>query len=395
MNMKIKEFADTELINIRHEHGSVFHPDDITSKVLGYFKDSNRYEAVASDGNNTGLITVRDLLGVTNPERTKVKNVWEQIAIADVHNSVLQIAEVLIDHSVRALPLTEGTEIKGIISQVDLLEEMQRIKELGSINVKDLMISPVVFIDSRDTSSRARREMLDRGISHLPVLRDNKLVGLVTAKLLVDTFIVPAARMTMGSKSGRKIPQFAGEVGGIMDSRPITVGPEANALNVIEEMIRMGKSACLILDNTDTVVGIITPRELLQPIYELREEEELPIYIIGLTADEDWFDTVVAENKIRRVVMRAQKMLNHVKEVRVNVERQRYEGNRTLYEVKAHLYSKQGGDTIHITQDGWDLLEAFDQLTESLNGLIRNEKNEPEKKPRRGRRQRIKPSDLP
>ena len=176
-----------------------------------------------------------------------------------------------------------------------------------------------------------------------------------------------------------------------MDTQPLKPGPEANVLQAAKEMTRMSKSAFIIVDEEDRVLGIITSRELLQPIYDLRGESELPIYIVGLTGDEDWFDATVAENKIRRVVKRAQSMRPDIQEVRVQIERQRMGGNRTRYEARAHIYTKLGGATIFDKQEGWDLMVMIDDLAESLNHTLRDEKVEHEKKPRFGRQK--KPED--
>jgi CBS domain-containing protein/ribosome-associated translation inhibitor RaiA len=384
----LTELAETEIINLSQTPRSVFNPDNPASKILTYFKDTGHYEAVASDGANTGLITVRDLLGVEHPERTNIKSVWHQIGITDAHYTVLQAVENLIDNNVRALPLVENGEVTGIISQMDLLKELTEVNELGQIKVKDLMRTPVTTIDSKTGNDHARSLMLDKKISHIPVTTDEKLKGIVTAEILVHTFIVPAIRMTTARAHGQMVPKFSGQVSGVMDTQPITVALEANALEAVREMTRISKSACLIVDEQDRVHGIITPREFLQPIYDLRGEAELPVYIVGLTADEDWFDVAIAENKVRRVVERAQNMRPYLHEVRVQIEKQRTGGNRTRYEVRAHIYTKLGGETIHVKKEGWDLLKVFDELTQALDQILRDEKQEHEKKPRYGRQKK-------
>ena len=395
MRKTLTELAETDIAILSHTPRSVFNPDNPTSKILTYFKDTGHYEAVASDGANTGLITIRDLLGVEHPERTNIKSVWHQIGITDVHYTVLQAVEILIDNNVRALPLLENGEITGIISQMDLLKELAEVNELGQIKVKDLMRTPVTTIDSKIGNDYARSLMLDKKISHIPVTADEELKGIVTAEILVHTFIVPSSRMAMGNKSGQMVPKFSGQVSGVMDTQPITMGLEANALEAAREMTRMSKSACIIVDEQDRVQGIITPRELLQPIYDLRGEAELPVYIVGLTADEDWFDAAVAENKVRRVVERAQNMRPYLHEVRVQIEKQRTGGNRTRYEVRAHIYTKLRGETIHVKKEGWDLLDVFDELTQALDQILRDEKQEHDKKPRHGRQKKHNPNFNP
>ncbi|TFH06816.1 MAG: CBS domain-containing protein, partial [Nitrosomonadales bacterium] len=285
MRKTLKELAETEIVNLSQIPRIVFNPTDTISKILAYLKDTGHYEAVVSDGVNTGLITLRDLLGVEHPEKTNIKSVWHQIGITDVHITVIQAIETLIDNNVRALPLVENGEITGIISQFDLVKNLADINELEKIKAKDLMRTPVITIDSKSGNDSARSLMLDNKISHIPVTTDEKLKGIVTAEILVNTFIVPASRMTTGNLSGQMLPKFSGQVSGVMDTQPLKLGLEANALEAAKEMARMSKSACIIVDEQDRVRGIITPRELLQPIYDLREESTLPIYIVGLTAD--------------------------------------------------------------------------------------------------------------
>ena len=385
MKLTLTELAETKITNLSNTPKNVFNPDDPVSKILAYFKDTGNYEAVASDGTNTGLITARDLLGIEHPERTNIKSIWHQIGVTDVHFTVLQAIETLIENNVRALPLIENGKVTGIISQGDLVKELTKVNELEQINVKDLMKTPVITVDSKSGNDHARSLMLDNKISHIPVTTDEKLKGVVTAGILVNTFIVPASRMTSGNLSGQMVPKFSGQVSGVMDTQPLKLKPDANVLEVAKEMIRMGKSACIIVDEQDIVRGIMTPRELLQPIYDLRGEVEFPIYIVGLSADEDWFDAAVAENKVRRVVERAHNMRPYLHEVRVQIEKQSTGGNRTHYEVRAHLYMKLGGETIFVKQDGWDLLEVFDEVTQSLDQILRDQKEEHEKKPRYGR----------
>jgi CBS domain-containing protein/ribosome-associated translation inhibitor RaiA len=390
---KLRTFSETELVHVNHDPGSIFHPDDATSKVLGYFKDTNRYEAVARDGANIGLVTIRDLLGVTHPDRTKIHSIWEQVAVVDINDPVMRVVEILIDHSIRALPMTEKNEVNGIVSQFDLLKGL-KVNWLDRVNAQDLMVSPVVTINSDESVSRARRTMLDKGISHLPVLKEGKLVGLITAEILVHTFVVPAARMSMGSKIGQKNPSFSGPVNGVMDKQPLTLDVDVPVSKVLSEINRMDKSACLLVNDKGGVVGIITPREILRLIYDLREEKELPVYIMGLSPNEDWFDIAIAEGKVRRVITRAQNMLGHLTEARINVESQREKGNRTRYEVRAHIYGKPGWDTLHISEEGWDLLEVFDNMIKAVDKKLRDMKQEPEKGSRRGRSNRMKPYDI-
>ncbi len=167
-----------------------------------------------------------------------------------------------------------------------------------------------------------------------------------------------------------------------MDPRPLTVGPDATMQQVVQGMSRSGKTACLMVED-DTVHGIVTPRELLGLIAALRAEEEIPVYIVGIT-DEDFFERAVAEDKLRRIVERSMRMHPGIAEVRVKVKKQRTRGERTRYSLSASAVGPSV--EFHAENDGWGLMESFDGLCDALEKTLRRAKKEPQKGARRGRR---------
>jgi len=377
------ELAETQIAELFHSPGSVFSPDDQASKVLGYLKDTGRYEAAASGGGKAGIVTLRDLLGVDHPERTRVESIWELVGTVDAEVTVIDVAENLIEKGVRAMPVVERGDVAGIISQVDIMGALTEVSELKSMAVKDVMRSPVATLNIEDGVAQARRLMLDRGISHVPVLGDGKLRGMITAEIIVNTFTLPASKTKIGERVGEKVSRLPGQVSGVMDRQPLKAGVDSNVLGAAREMTRLGKSACIMVDEEDRVLGIVTPRELLQLIYELRGEDELPVYIVGITG-EDFFERAVAEEKLRRVVVKSMRMQPGITEVRVNVKKQRTQGERTRYSLTARALGPEL--SFNAENEGWGLMEAFDGLVSALNKVMSRAKKEPLKKPRHGRR---------
>ena len=383
MAKTLVELAEMQITELVHGPGSVFSPEDQASRVLGYLKDTGRYEAAASGGERAGIITVRDILGLDHPERTKVEHIWEQVGTVDAGSTVINVAETLIEKGVRALPVVERGEVVGIISQVDLLDALAEVNELKSVAAKDVMRSPVVTLNLEDGVAQARSLMLDRGISHVPVLGDGKLRGVITAEIIVNTFTAPASKTKTGERVGEKVSRLSGQVSGVMDRQPLKAGSDANVLSVAREMTRLSKSACIIVDEEDRVLGIITPRELLQLVRDLRVEDELPVYIVGITG-EDFFERAVAEEKLRRIVVKSMRMQPGITEVRVTVKKQRTQGERPRYSLTARVLGPEV--SLNAENDGWGLMEAFDGLVSALDKVLSRAKKETLKKPRHGRR---------
>jgi hypothetical protein len=216
--------------------------------------------------------------------------------------------------------------------------------------------------------------MLDHDISHIPITEKDELVGIVCAKDIVQTYIVPMGAMTVGERSGEKITRFEGDVKAIMDASPIIARGETSTVTIIQELIERGKSACVIVDPNNRIQGIITPRELLTQIAPRRERDTLPVYFVGLS-DEDAFDQYIAEARIHRVVERGLKIHPHIHEVAIVIERTRERGNRTLFELTANIYSTVPEEQFSIKEEEWGLVEAFAKLAETLDSVLRRSKH--------------------
>ncbi len=383
MTKTLVELAETEVRTIMHSAGGVFSPGDQVSKVLGYLKDTGRPEAVAAKGSRIGIVSLRDLLGMDHPGRTKVESIWKQVGNLAPGAVVLDAATILMEKGVRALPVVEGEEVVGLVSQVDVIDALTEVPSLRNMEAKEYMQNPVITVEHMDGVAQARRIMLDRNISHIPVTKEGRLTGIITSDAIVHTFITPASKTTRGEMVGEKVTRFPGKVSDAMDPQPLTVGTDANMLQVVQGMSRSGKTACLMVNDDQVVHGIVTPRELLGLIAALRAEEEIPVYVVGIT-DEDFFERAVAEDKLRRIVERSMRMHPDIAEVRVMVKKQRERGERTRYSLTASVVGPSV--EFYAENEGWGLMETFDGLCDALEKTLRRAKKEPQKGARRGRR---------
>jgi len=377
----LRELAETRLNEIEISKTSVFSSEDVVSKVLGVFKDTNRTEVVAASRDKYGIITVRDLLEVDHVATTKIETVWKPVGALRPAITVLEAVDFMIQNNVTAVPVVSKDEV-SLLSQEDISTALMEVAEMTSMRAKEIMRHPVVSVDKETPIAQVRRIMLDKGISHIPITQDGKLEGIITGEEIVTTFITDIDKTTWGERSGKKVPRFPGQVGGFMTRTPVTAGPEESVLKVIKKMLQRGKKYCLIVDEEDRLHGIITHRELLDIIHSLIPEPELPVYIVGID-DEDFFEKSVVEEKIRRTVQRTLKM-EEITEVSIMVKKQRKEGNRTRYSVTARAMGPLV--SYEVKNEGWGLMETFDGIVEALDKTLLRAKKDPPKGARRGRR---------
>ena len=105
----------------------------------------------------------------------------EVIAVAPTDTIAVAI-EVLNDKGIGAvLARDPADKIVGIISERDIVRGIARAK--GScldMTVSDLMTSPVISCQPDDSIDKIMQLMTDRRIRHLPVMQEDKLLGIIS-----------------------------------------------------------------------------------------------------------------------------------------------------------------------------------------------------------------------
>ncbi len=383
----LSEIAATRVSEVAERNISVFRPGDAVSRVLGVLKETGLEEVLVGEEENLGVVTLRDLLDVDKPWSTKLNRVWRPVPVLQKNDTVLKAVDQMYQLSFTALPakLDEGP---AMVSQMGVVARLVNVHELLEVPAKELMVTRVATVEPDTTIAQARRIMLDGGFSHLPVVEEGRVVGMVKGRELVSTFLPDVGRTTFGERVGEKVARFSGRVEGFMDRDVYSVGPEETALAVARGMTERGVRYVLVLGEDGGLLGLITHWEMLQPFLDLLPKPELPIYIVGLEEEGDFFEREVVEAKVRRMLIRVLRM-HRLDEARVTIESQRTSGAQTLYHVSALL--RGPGNSYRVDNQDWGLMDAFDGLLEALDEKMRREKKEPQKGGRRGRRRRRPP----
>lgn len=117
---------------------------------------------------------------------------------ADVH--IDEALKMMRDNKVRRLPVVDRDgRLVGIVSEMDLLYaspspatslSVYEIHYLmARITVQDVMTKEVISIEEDTPLEEAARIMVDNKIGGLPVVRDGKLVGIITETDLFKIFL--------------------------------------------------------------------------------------------------------------------------------------------------------------------------------------------------------------
>ncbi|MPW43109.1 CBS domain-containing protein [Acinetobacter guerrae] len=100
--------------------------------------------------------------------------------------TVLEAISIMADKGIGALVVTQNEEVVGILSERDYTRKVA-LMERSSYDtiVHEIMTPKVLTITRSNTVEECLQLMTDRHLRHLPVVEDNKLVGLISIGDLV------------------------------------------------------------------------------------------------------------------------------------------------------------------------------------------------------------------
>jgi CBS domain-containing protein len=150
----------------------------------------------------------------------KVKDfMTHQVVTVPPEATILDAARLMLDHKISGLPVvTDGGRVVGIISEHDLLrggtDEVQAershwlrlmIEKSNLANaferfqertVREAMTPDPVTITETAPLEEAGRLIEEKGIKRLPVVRDNKLVGIIARTDIIRAITLAARKIT-------------------------------------------------------------------------------------------------------------------------------------------------------------------------------------------------------
>ena len=122
--------------------------------------------------------------------RTLLEGKGRAIYSVEPQAAVLDAIRLMAEYGVGALAVMHGPKLEGIVSERDYARKViLRGRSSADTPVRDIMTSPVLTV-SLDTSVQACMQLMtDRKVRHLPVIDNNRVIGMISIGDLVKAVI--------------------------------------------------------------------------------------------------------------------------------------------------------------------------------------------------------------
>ena len=262
-------------ISVKDVYSTTFYTvneNDTLSRCLELFKkDAPPALAVLGEKEKyAGVISRRWIVRARlDPATTKVKSLMRTAPKLEPDMSLSKAAKLMIQSGVRQLPVFEKEKLRGFVTDEQIIHGAVA-QDWGSATIEQIMSKAPFTLDVTRSVGAALSLFREHDISHVPVMENGKVVGIVSTQDIIQNVFQPNQRQTLGDIKGEKIQVLSIPAKGVMTSPVVTVAPETT-LKDAENKMHSFNVHCLVVLAKDKLVGIVTKLDFLEPISQMED----------------------------------------------------------------------------------------------------------------------------
>jgi CBS domain-containing protein len=338
-------------------------PMDPLSRVIGSLKESEAYEAFVEEEEQTGVVSLRDILNSSDQLETKLSTLVRYIPRLAPGNTVGDAAALMHEHRIRSLPVYKARELIGQITSPTIVGKLLD-KDLAMRSSNVMTASPI-SIDASSELAKARSVMIRRKVDQLPVTKDGRLSGAITSS---DIVFGLAPEVDRNEKGERRHGRFSTPIGLIASEEAVTNSIEDSPRQIYLNLVKRRSNYSIVL-SVEEIQGIITYRDFMKPLLK-PDADEIPMYIVGLP--DDPFEAETARMKFTRAIKFLKKDAPEITEARAVIKMGETESPKKKYQVMIFIMSPRRHYSYEVFS--YELADAFDSIDAWVKKIAAQEK---------------------
>lgn len=239
---------------------TIIQPSDKLSSVIDNILKNNSYDVFHFNGKSTLSTNTRLLLDAKNISKMDVESSLYPIPNIGPDDTIQKASKIISDYRTREAPVVENNKIIGVVTAKKILELLSK-KGNKSIKAKMIYTKNPITISSEKPLSNAKKIMTSKRLDHLPVINDGKIKQVLTPAHIIEYF-TPQERQGNRSVGIRTAHKLEFEIGNIGSTRVPQCTPDDDLGKILSSMLKTDTSCCLVKTG-ETLEGIITFRDIL------------------------------------------------------------------------------------------------------------------------------------
>jgi len=359
---------------------ALLNKEDTLSKAISIFNHERPELIIITDENNNyqGIVSERWIYrSMLDPTQTKLKILVVNAPKITPDTPLNEVARKMVESSLQMLPVFDEKEEKviGVVKDIDLLTKVVEEK-YGNLNVIEFATTNLINLNKEDSVGKALATFRDNNISRAAVVQDGKPIGMITMHDIITKFLIPMDRPQRGEKTSRKISSTSLPVNELMNYPVIFVKVQAKTKAAIELMKKHKISGVLILNDDESIQGIVTKKDLLEAYVEFHRttEEGFKIQYAGSFNKIDEFEMRKIDKTVNGFAEKMEKVLEkghiivHFKTIG------NPKGDNIRFLIRMRVISP--GKTYNANHEGFNALDVMQTLLDKIERIVLSDKEQ-------------------
>jgi len=253
--LKVKDIMVTKVLSVRER--------DYATTARKLFRDYGyRSFPVVDDENRlVGIITRGDILNITSSRSNlQVSGLMSSpLFYTTPEEDLLKIAKIIVENNIGRMPVVRSSTDKTLIGMVSAHDIIKKFieKEPRKKLVEEIMTKEVKTCSPYDEITKVWDKMLETGFSGIPVVKEEKLIGIVTR---MDIIRSGYARISREDDKGKV--RRSTQIENVMRTPVTTVQPSTPVIDAAKIIVEKNIGRLPVLEE-EKLVGIVDREDLL------------------------------------------------------------------------------------------------------------------------------------
>jgi CBS domain-containing protein len=209
-----------------------------------------------------GILNEKELLNIySTKSNVTVEGFMSEFPFVYPDMDMMQAARLMIEAGVGRTPVLKSGQdmtLAGILSMVDIFRNLD-LDKIPSKKISEVMTTDVKTCSSKDNVAKVWLNMKETGFSGLPVVKNDKLIGMVTRRNIINAGYARIEREDeQGTRSSMSPP-----VEKIMSTPAYSLTPETSLKEAVQAFMKLDVGRLSVV-NGGKLAGIVDRSDIIK-----------------------------------------------------------------------------------------------------------------------------------